>query len=98
MLDIYNNRAMHGITLTSVAPAKIGATSNGMASTSTLADELPGVPAMKSVKVVIAGSYKTYPDLMEYLEGLKSLPVSLVSLKLQERNFEAGVRLYGVGE
>lgn len=98
MLDVYNNRAPYGITLTSVAPAKLGATSNGMAQASALAEDIPGTSSVKSVKVLVVGTYKTYPELVSYLSTLTKLPVSLVSLKVQDRNFEAGVRMYGVTE
>jgi len=92
MLEVFNRRVEHGVSIASAAPAKMGG--GTMNQLSTLADDVPN-SALKAVKVNITGTYDTYPGLVAYLTALQQLPVSVVRLKVQEQSFEASLRVYG---
>lgn len=93
LLDVFNMRVTHGVTITSMAPAKQGGGSD-MRQLTALADDVPGT-SLKAVKVNMSGSYKTYPGLMAYFESLQQGPVSVTRLKVQEKSFEASIRIFG---
>lgn len=93
LLEMFNQRVAHGVTVTNATPAKSGAGS--MSELTTLAEEVPG-SKLKSVRVTLTGNYSTYPGLVQYLKKLQELPVSLVYLKVQDQSFEASIRIFGV--
>ncbi len=92
MLEAFNRRVEHGVSVASANPAKVGGGS--MNQLSTLAEDVPN-SSLKSVKVNLTGTYETYPGLMAYLTDLQKLPVAVVRLKVQEQSFEASLRVYG---
>lgn len=93
MLELYNTRTKHGITLSNATPAKQGG--NTTLQLESLSDAVPNTSTVKSIKILLSGNYKEYPALVEYLSSMHELPVAVVSLKVQERSFEAAVRVYG---
>lgn len=92
MLEVFNRRVQHGVSIASAAPAKMGGGS--MNQLDSLAEDVPN-SALKGVKVNLTGTYETYPGLVAYLTALQKLPVSVVRLKVQEQSFEASLRVYG---
>lgn len=93
MLDVFNLRATHGVTIATAGPAKVGG-SGGMAQLTMLAEDVPST-SLKSVKVNVAGSYNTYQGLMAYLVALQAGPVAVTRLKVQEQSFDLSFRIYG---
>lgn len=96
MLDAFNLRVPDGITLTGMAPGKQGGGTD-MRQLTQISDDVPGT-SLKSVKVNLTGTYKTYEGLMAYLEALQKGPVAVSHLKVQEQSFEASLRIFGVQE
>lgn len=95
LLDVYNLRARYGVQIATATPAKLG--TGNMTVLTELIDDVPD-SSLKSVRINLTGTYETYPGLMDYLKALSEHPTALVRLKVQERGFEASVRVYGTME
>ncbi len=95
LLDVFNRRVAHGISVATATPSKLGGSS--MSQVSSLAEAVPN-STLHSVKVNITGTYETYPGLMAYLAELQKHPAALVRLKVQEQSFEVSLRIYGALE
>lgn len=95
LLDIYNLRTRHGVQIATATPAKLG--TGNMTVLTELIDSVPD-SSLKSVRINLTGTYETYPGLMDYLKALSEHPTALVRLKVQERGFEASLRVYGTME
>jgi hypothetical protein len=93
MLDVFNLRVPHGVTVSTAGPSKLGGTGT-MVQLTTLAEEVPGT-SLKSIKVNIAGSYKNYNGFVNYLEALQQGQVALTNLKIQDESFDISFRIYG---
>lgn len=93
MLDIFNQRTSHGVSISVVTPMKTGGAQ--MPSVQALAEQVPG-SSLKSVALKMSGTYKSYPEFLEYLKLLALKPVAISRLKLQEQNFEVTLRAFGV--
>jgi hypothetical protein len=92
MLDVFNRRVEHGVSISSASPAKSGGGS--MAQLLGLAEDVPG-SKLKSVKVNLAGSYKDYAGLLGYLKALQTGQAAVTRLKVQDKAFEISLRIYG---
>lgn len=93
LLEIFNKRVAHGISVTSITPGKrAGGMDKGQLTG--LAEDVPGT-TLKSVKVNVDGTYRTYPGLMDYLANLQSGQVAVTRLKVQDQAFEMSLRVYG---
>lgn len=92
MLDVLNSRLRHGITLDSSSPNKQGV--GGFNKVQDLSEKVPN-SSLYSLRVNLRGSYKTYAGLMNYLKELQVHPAAIVRLKVQEKSFEASIRIYG---
>lgn len=94
MLDVYNLRLKHGVTVGSVAPGKFSGT-GGVAQLDALSDVVPGTD-VNSTRLDIRGSYSDYLGLLAYIKELQQHAVSVVHLRVQEQSFELGLRVYAV--
>jgi hypothetical protein len=94
MVRILAERLSTGITIGSMSPGKQVSTS-GTATFDQLADPLDGTD-IRTVRLNVRGSYETYEGLLQYVSKLRELPVSVVQLKIEARQFEIGVRAYGI--
>lgn len=92
MLEVFNTRVVHGVAIAGAVPSKSGG--GAMTQVSALADAVPG-SSLKSIKINMSGTYKSYPGLMSYLAGLQQGQVAVTRLKVQESTFELSVRVYG---
>ena len=95
MLAVFNERAAHGISLSLAAPEKGGSTT--MPAIKALAEDVQGT-SLKSFGIKIAGTYKSFDDLQQYLQLLSATPAAVQRLKIQEQSFEATLRVYGTLE
>lgn len=93
LLDVFNLRVANGISVTSIGPGKSGGGFDSRQINS-LSDDVPG-SSLKSVKVNVAGTYKSYPGLMQYLKTLQQGQVAVTRLMVQEQAFELSLRVYG---
>ena len=96
MLDVYNKRLEHGITISAVTPSRLSATGQ-YAGLDTFIENVPGTQ-LASVRVNFSGTYNSYRGLLSYLNALRSHPVALVRLKVEDQSFEASMRIYGNNE
>lgn len=94
MLDVFNHRVEHGVTVSYATPAKLSA-GGSISKLSALAEEVPGMKQIKSVRINVIGTYETYQGLLSYLKSLQGLPVAIVRLKVQDQSFEVALRVYG---
>lgn len=96
MLDVYNLRLKHGVTIGTVAPGKFSG-SGGIAPLEALGDVVPGTD-VNSTRLDIRGTYSDYLGLLAYIEDLQAHAVSVVHLRVQEQTFELGLRVYAVNQ
>lgn len=92
-LAVMNLRAVHGIDVSTMGPAKL-ASSGGEHTLESLSETVPNSD-LKSIRINVTGSYITYQSFREYLAELEKLPVSVVSLALRDNTFVLGLRIYG---
>lgn len=93
LIAIMANRVENGIVISSVTPHKNPGNS-GVAETTRLRELVPGT-SVGSIRVNVRGNYATFDGLTHYLQALRTHPVSVTYLKVEERNFELGLRVYG---
>ncbi|MNR71660.1 hypothetical protein D3C71_22910 [compost metagenome] len=93
VLDIYNQRLRYGITVSTATPTAVS-TGSSAAALDSLSQDVPGT-SVKSVRLNVRGSYSDYQGLLGYLNKLQESPVSIVHLKVENQNFELGLRAYG---
>ncbi|WP_146039481.1 hypothetical protein [Variovorax sp. WDL1] len=93
MLDVYNRRLPHAVTVASVAPGKFAA-SGSMSPLDTLTEVIPGTK-VQSMRVNIRGTYSDYLGLLRYIKDMQAHPLSVVHLKVQDQAYELGLRVYG---
>lgn len=93
LIRIMNKRVEHGVTIATVIPHKNQGIS-AVTDTSKIKEQVPGT-SVSSIRLNIKGAYSTYEGLGNYIKDLRTMPVSIVHLKVQGNNFELGVRVYG---
>lgn len=93
MLEVFNQRVAHEVTIAYATPAKLSA-GGSVSKLDSLSEDVPGT-SIKSVRINVSGSYATYQGLLGYLKSLEALPVAIVRLKVQDQSFEVGLRVYG---
>lgn len=93
LIAVMQNRVENGIRVASVVPHKNPGNS-GIAETSKLKELVPNT-SVGSIRINVRGSYDNYDGLTNYVTSLRKLPVSVVYLKVEEQNFELGLRVYG---
>lgn len=93
LIKVMQKRVAYGITVSSVVPHKNSGNS-AVTDTASLKETVPGTK-VTSIRINLRGSYENYEGLTGYLKSLRELPISVVYLKVQERNFELGLRIYG---
>ena len=57
-----------------------------------------GHTRLMAAVVSVKGSYADYDGLEHYLAGIRALPVSVTSLKVDGSTFELSIRAYGTAE
>lgn len=93
MLSVFNNRIPFEVSLAYTTPAKL-TTGGSVSRLDALVEDIPGT-ALQSVRINLSGTYQNYEGLLGYLESLKSLPVAIVRLKVQDQTFDVALRVYG---
>lgn len=93
MLEVFNQRVEHGVSIAFATPAKLSSGGN-VSKLDTLTEDVPGT-TVKSVRVNVSGTYATYLGLLGYLKALQGLPVAIVRMKVHEQSFELSLRVYG---
>jgi hypothetical protein len=94
MLDIYNMRTAHRVSIAQAKVANASGTSVA-AEVVQFAEQVPGTQ-LKSVKVSLTGNYTDYDGFLTYIAELRAKhPVSLVFLKVDDLSFEMSIRVFG---
>jgi hypothetical protein len=93
LIEVMKDRTEYGVTVSSVLPQK----NTGVAGNAQLAKLKDQVPSTKvgSVRVNIRGTYSDYDGFMRYIQAVRKLPVSVVYMKIEDRSFTLGLRVYG---
>lgn len=93
LIEVMKDRTEYGVTVSSVLPHK-NTGSAGAASLSKLQDPVPSTK-VNSVRVNVRGAYSDYEGFLHYIQALRKLPVSVVYMKIDGKNFQLGLRIYG---
>lgn len=59
-----------------------------------MADAVPG-SSLKSFGIRLSGTYKTYPELQEYLKLMTKKAVAITKLDVTEQSFDVLLTIYG---
>lgn len=94
VLAIMRNRVSYGVTISTIAPQKIGIGSGSASELAKMAEPIPG-SKVQSVRLNMRGSYASYDGFSQYLSELRRFPASIVHLKVEGNTFEMGLRVYG---
>ena len=91
--EVMRLRLPYAVTVSSVTPHK-NAGNTGLANTENLKEPVPH-SKLSGIRVNVRGTYSSLSDFMGYLGALRELPLSIVYFKVDDRNFELGLRIYG---
>jgi hypothetical protein len=92
MLELFNQRAAHGVSLSMVTALKGG--TGQVLEVRNLAEPI-GDTSVKSVSIKVTGTYKYYTELMDYLKQIQKMPVAVSRLRVQDNTFEMTLRVFG---
>lgn len=94
LVDVMRLRLENGITVAAVTPGTHVPTA-GASPVSAMAQAMDASKVI-STRVNVRGNYANYEGLLRYVEQLRMLPVAVVYFKVEGRQFELGLRAYGV--
>lgn len=93
LLFLMKGQLAYGVSLSSVVANKQTGQAN-VTDAAALAEPVPNTP-LRSIRLNVRGTYESYSGLLNYLAALRQRPVAIVHLKVEDKNFEMGVRIYG---
>lgn len=94
LVAVMHERLEHGITVAAVTPGKTVAT-QGASALAQMADKVEQTE-VRSARVNVRGNYDNYAGLLGYIDTLRGTSVAVVYLKVEGRQFELGLRAYGL--
>lgn len=94
LVDIMRLRLANGVTVSAVTPGTNVPTA-GASPVSAMSQPVDS-SSVNSTRVNVRGNYANYEGLLRYVEQLRKLPVAVVYFKVEGRQFEIGLRAYGV--
>jgi hypothetical protein len=94
LVDVMRLRLENGITVAAVNPGTHVPTA-GASPVSAMTQKMEASTVV-STRVNVRGNYANYEGLLRYVEQLRTLPVAVVYFKVEGRQFELGLRAYGV--
>ncbi|MBC8738469.1 hypothetical protein F6X40_16970 [Paraburkholderia sp. UCT31] len=93
LIEVMKNRLEYDVTVGTISTAK-RAGASGMSRTDLLKEKVP-TTGVQSIRVNVRGSYNDFDGFTHYLKALRTLPLAIVALKVEGKNFELGLRVYG---
>lgn len=91
-----SDRAKHVLTIDQLTVGE-GVSGNSEISIRELGKTLPNAAgALRTVKIVVKGSYANYQQFRAFLDGYAALPAAITMLNLNQRSFEFALEVLGV--
>lgn len=92
---LMKNRVEHGVSLSSVTSHKVLRGGTSVQPAANYVDKVPET-SLKSIRINVKGTYEDYALLNRYLQVIRQRPLSIVFMKISGREFELGLRVYGM--
>jgi hypothetical protein len=94
LIGVRQESGAYGVTVGAITPHKKTGGS-GLTNLTAMTEHVPGTK-VNSTRLNVRGSYTDYEGFARYLSSLGKYPLSVVYLKVSDKNYELGLRIYGL--